>query len=255
LNTIWNPRNYPIGSVVYFLETRDNKKYINYGIIEDHYPKTVCLQLIELIDVRTIDGIPYKDFVNNHIPSRWKKLPKGWSYDTVLWSIDEESVKKGREILKSIPSNYIKTPDLILDLYKKGILVNVQDNCHITLDTEIDKKEGWRIVDRFTDLGKPEHTSLNYWDVYGTYEEAKAAVKEYEDELYRQSKLSDFDWSYEQILHTLSQLPCTNELKQKYRNFLLAQGNIEEIETRISGGNLQWKYWKGKRWLNINLDN
>jgi hypothetical protein len=29
--------------------------------------------------------------------------------------------------------------------------------------------------------------------------------------------------------------------------------NIEDIETRIYGGEIQWRYWKNKKWNNIEL--
>lgn len=29
--------------------------------------------------------------------------------------------------------------------------------------------------------------------------------------------------------------------------------NVEDIETRLFGGNVQWKYWKNKKWLNIEV--
>ena len=43
-----------------------------------------------------------------------------------------------------------------------------------------------------------------------------------------------------------------NEVKQ-YRDWLLGMKNVEDIEVRLSGGNIQWKYWKNKRWMNIEL--
>ena len=33
----------------------------------------------------------------------------------------------------------------------------------------------------------------------------------------------------------------------------LRMSNVEDIETRIFGGNIQWKYWKNKKWNNIEL--
>lgn len=35
--------------------------------------------------------------------------------------------------------------------------------------------------------------------------------------------------------------------------WLLSMKNVEEIETRISLGNIQWKYEKNKKWNNIVL--
>ena len=43
-----------------------------------------------------------------------------------------------------------------------------------------------------------------------------------------------------------------NEIQQ-YREWLLNMSNVEDIETRIFNGNVQWKYWTKKRWNYIEL--
>lgn len=58
-----NRKEHPIGSVVYFIKQRGYDKEVSFGIVEEHYPDVICLQLYELIDTRLINGIPIKDFI------------------------------------------------------------------------------------------------------------------------------------------------------------------------------------------------
>ena len=93
--------------------------------------------------------------------------------------------------------------------------------------------------------------------MYFTYEEAKKEVEDNIAEFHRQANLSDYDWSVEQIDKTLNLWKrlsdsSENEVKQ-YRDWLLGMSNVEDIEVRLFGGNIQWKYWKNKRWMNIEL--
>ena len=39
----------------------------------------------------------------------------------------------------------------------------------------------------------------------------------------------------------------------KYREWILGMKNVVDIETRIFDGNVQWKYWKNKKWNYIEL--
>ena len=93
--------------------------------------------------------------------------------------------------------------------------------------------------------------------MYFTYEEAKKEVEDNIVEFNRQANLSDYDWSVEQIDKTLGfwkhlSGSTDNEVKH-YRDWLLGMSNVEDIEVRLFGGNIQWKYWKNKRWMNIEL--
>ena len=89
------------------------------------------------------------------------------------------------------------------------------------------------------------------------YKEAKKEVDENIAEFHRQAALSEYDWSVEQIDKTLKRYQIINDVTyeevKQYRDWLLAMSNVEDIETRIFGGNIQWKYWKNKRWMNIEL--
>ena len=128
---------------------------------------------------------------------------------------------------------------------------------HGQIEEEI-TKDGYRIVKKYPrDLHHIDHASVRPDKVYFTYEEAKKEVDENIAEFYRQASLSDYDWSVEQIDKTLNLWKgfsgsSENEVKQ-YRDWLLDMSNVEDIEVRLFGGNIQWKYWKNKRWMNIEL--
>jgi hypothetical protein len=85
-------------------------------------------------------------------------------------------------------------------------------------------------------------------------------LKKVEDniaEFHRQANLSDYDWSVEQIDKTLNHWQKfhdeSNEKRLEYRNWLLGMKNVEDIETRFFNGEIQWKYWKNKKWNYIEL--
>lgn len=78
-------------------------------------------------------------------------------------------------------------------------------------------------------------------------------------ELKRQAALSDEEWSLEQIekdvrryLHIyLGVLDLEQNKIDKYMNFFKELPKVEDIETRLFGGMLQWKYYKNKAWKNV----
>lgn len=239
-----------VGSIAYFLENSkaSGKKEINFGIVEEHYASSIALHLIEPRDTRRIDGVPVKEFTT---PTRWQKLPKGWSYDTKLFEVTWDS-------LPEVVSYRIDNPEQILQLYKDGYLVNVEDNDHADFLSDIDKKYGWRIVREYPMFEyHPSYISVNFRNVFTSYADAQAALDKINAEYSRQANLSDYDWAVEQIDHELDRwaklCSITDIEKQKYRDWLLEQDDVEDIEVRIAQGGIQWKYCKNKKWMNIKV--
>ena len=121
-------------------------------------------------------------------------------------------------------------------------------------------KDGWRIHKGYPqDWGinrTPNHTTVTCSKVYRTYDEAQKEVDEHIAEYKRQAALSDYDWSVEQIDKVLGYYKniydLTNSEVKQYRDWILAQDDIENIEVRIHFGNLEWRNWmKHKRWHGI----
>ena len=67
--------------------------------------------------------------------------------------------------------------------------------------------------------------------------------------------MTDEEWSIEQIDKTIDTFAylygISDKTKQAYRKRLLELDNIADVETRIYGGAIQYKYWKKQRWNTI----
>lgn len=247
-----NRKDIPIGSVVYFV---DKYKYkvpgrtwgVSFGIVEEHYTSEICLQLIELKDTRLIDGVPILECPR---VGPWHKLPKGWTYNTKLF-------KESNSEFLELPD--IKDPQAILNAYQSGVLVNVQDNLHARVETDIDKHHGWRIAIRMPQW-TPEprsYVSLPFHEVYRTYDEAKEIIDAEYAEFNRQASLSDYDWSVEQIDRTLNHWAkmygITPDVQEACRKRLLSFDNIEDLEVRLCAGNIEWKYARNRKWVTLQI--
>ena len=90
---------------------------------------------------------------------------------------------------------------------------------------------------------------------YSTWDEAEAEVNANIAEFERQANLSDYDWSVEQIEKTLNRARVFlhDSQVEQIREYLLSLPNVEDIETRIALDQFQWKYWKNKKWNNVNV--
>lgn len=235
-----NPRKQPIGSVCYFVKKYGHKWEVQFGTVEEHYPSAIVLQLYDLANTELIDGVPIEEFQH---PTPWKKLPKGWSYDTELFKVTYRDL--------DIPGIDLTSPQSIFHGIQTGTLVKVQDKEYGVPYSEVSAKDGWRIVFQY-DKYHPSYVSLRFDEVYETYEEAQSVVDAHIAELKRQVALSDLEWSIEQIDHDLDRaFFLSDENKQEVRKFLLSQDRVEDIETRICMGNIQWKYENNRRWVNI----
>lgn len=248
-----NRKKFEVGSVVYFVDKFANREWeVWFGTVEEHYPSCICIQLYDYNRIRIINGIPENEFKT---PSRWQKLPKYWSYDTQLIDVRVKNAWPERADTNRL---FIYNPEDVAEAIKDKILVKVQDLAYGHYETEISAKDGWRVVYKY-EYGEhhPSTTSVYWHEVYATYAEAKAVVDAHKAELERQANLSDYDWSVEQIDNTLGfwahNHGISDDEKKRYRDWILSQDCVEDIEVRIHSGGLQWKYWKNQRWMDINL--
>lgn len=251
-----NPKAFPVGSVAYFVDKRSIRWQVDYGIVEDRYNGSICLMKLEPADRRTINGVRYCNFVT---PTRWTKLPKGWTYDTKLFEEGiDETVPDGRGV-------NLREPQAILDAYESDALVRVSDFDHSRIDEQFggqidgSAKGTYRLIRNHTVYRYiPSYESISWYEVYKTYAEAESIVQSYEAELARVVALSDYDWSVEQIKDTINRWARFNPegrtcQKSLYLNWIMAQGNPEEIETRVFKDTIQWKRWKFSRWMDVVL--
>ena len=245
---------FPIGSVVYYVEklslASKTPYYVNWGVVKEHYPGQVTLQLYEPRDLRTIEGVPIKEF---HTPTKWRKLPKDWSYDSKLFTIDTPNVK----------TPCCNNHEEILKMIQDGVLVEVIENDHAEFRAEISKTNGWRIIrtynyDSVWQSSLPKNRITMYvTDLYSTHDKAQAAINDIYAEWKRQSELSDYEWSVEQIDKVLNKWSSLyhidDETKRRYRDWILQLDKVENVEIRTFNGEVEWKYWKNIRWKTIQL--
>lgn len=238
------------GDIVYWCHREGYKYSVHYGMVDEQFSDAVIIDYLEARERRVVNGIPMNKFESE---SRYKKLPKGWSYDTKLYEITYEDLTQAEKAFVFD----IKNPMCIKEAYDKGYLVKSSTIYHGIIDSEI-TKDGYRIVRKYPIYQYHiDYVSIRPDKVYFTYEEAEKEVNDNVNEFNRQANLSDYDWSVEQIDKTINNWKNYHDASDKeaedYRNWLIAMENVEDIETRISGGQIQWKYWKNKRWNNIEL--
>lgn len=241
------------GDVVYWCSMSERCRYeVKFGMVDEQFSDAVCIDFLSLRETRLVDGVPINDFVSEQ---RERKLPKGWSWNTKLFEITYED--KSKEETDFLKNAKINNPEDIKTAYQKGYLVKDETKFWGHIDTEI-SKDGFRVVKKYPYYEHHcSHTSVRPDKVYFTYEEAEKERDAYYAELKRQSELSDLEWSVEQIEKTLDRWKgissATDSEVQKYREWLLGMRKVEDLETRISGGCLQWKYWDKKKWHYIDL--
>lgn len=252
-----NPKTFEIGQVAYYhvslnAYTKNPFNLIKWGIVEEIFHDGYCLSNYETVDGRTIDGVLFKDYKFNE--EKRKKLPKGWTYNTKLINKGfDENIKK---MMESEPFNY--EPDTLKHLIDVGLFVKPSSqykNYYAEADIN---KDGYIIVRKenynFGNYYNPDYVFLQFDEIYHSYEEVYNIVDNYFKELKRQSELSDYDWSIEQIDKTLNhwgKIYNKKDLIEMYMNKLLSLDRVEDIEVRIFMGNIQWKYADKKKWMSF----
>lgn len=239
------------GDIVYWCNRTGYKFSVHWGRVSNACNhcngSIVYVDYLSPKETRLVDGIPIDEFKSE---DRFKKLPKGWSYNTRLYELtctDE---------LKGITFD-VRDPDRIKELYEEGLFVKKSKIFDGEIDAEI-TNQGYRIVKRHPiKLTNITSTSIRRDKLYHTYEEAEVEVNANIAELKRQSELSDYDWSVEEIDKILNRWQFnygkTDIEKEQYREWLLALDKVEDVEVRLWDSGVQWKYWKNKRWSNIEL--
>ncbi len=225
-------------------------------MVDEQFSDAVCVDFLERKENRYIDGVPIDEFRKHENGQKYKKLPKGWSYDTKLYDLEYRDNPEEAKLFDELCAR-IDKPESLKKAFDLGLLVKSDTKFHGRIETDI-TKEGYKVITKYPMWQHyTTHTSIRTDKVYFTYQEAKDEVDANIAELKRQAALSDYDWSVEQIDKTLGFWQhlsgATDGEKNAYRDWILAMENVEDIEVRISGGNIQWKYEKNKRWNNITL--
>ena len=238
------------GDIVCWCHSDGNAKYsVHYGRVDTQFSDVVVVDYLAQRERRLIDGVPIEEFESE---DKYRKLPKGWSYDTQLFEISYRDFPEYDGVSISI-----KDPSAIKDAYERGMLVKDSTIFHGTIETDI-TKEGFRVIKKYPMWQHHiDHASILPTKLYLTYDEARKEVDANIAEFMRQAALSDYDWSVEKIDKTLGfwkyMSDATDNEVKTYRDWLLARDKVEDIEVRLFGGNIQWKYCKNKKWMNIEI--
>lgn len=224
-------------------------------MVDEQFSDVICVDFLETKENRYIDGIHIDEFRKENDP-KFKKLPKGWTYNTKLYELETITDPEDEKLFNELCVR-IDNPESLKKAFELGLLVKSDTKFHGNIETDI-TKEGYRVITKYPMWQHHQtHTSIRPDKVYFTYQEAKEEVNENIAEMKRQAALSDYEWSVEQIDKTLEFwryiTDATDEEVSVYRKWILDMKNVEYIETRIFGGNIQWKYEKNKKWNNITL--
>jgi hypothetical protein len=238
------------GDIVYWCHHDGNVDYsVKYGMVDEQFSDAVVIDYLVHKENRLVDGVPLEQFKSE---TRYRKLPKGWTYYTELFDLSYDH--SGDERLLQID---VTDPESVKKAYEDGFLVKDSTIYHGNVEAEI-TKDGFRVVRKYPmNFHHIDHVSVRPDKVYFSYDEALKEVEDNITEFYRQAALSDYDWSVEQIDKTLGYWQRfhdeSDEKRLEYRNWLLGMKNVEDIETRIFNNEIQWKYWKNKKWNYIEL--
>ncbi len=245
-------KRFYLGDIVYWCEKKGDGRYeIHYGMVEEQFSNAVCIDLLEKKETRYVDGVPIDQFETEQ---KYRKLPKGWTYSTKLFKLEWRIDPEEERLLQQVKMDQ---PETIKKAYEIGLLIKSDQIFHGNIESDI-TKEGFRIVKKYPMWQHPiTQVSIRPDKVYFTYQEAQEEAEKHLAELERMANLSEYDWAVESIDRTLSHWKkiqdATKEEVSSYRNWLLSMKHVEEIETRVHFGNVQWKYLKNTKWHNIVL--
>lgn len=260
-NTPPKDKRFESGEIVFWCHQCGHKYSVHYGIVDEQYGFNVYIDYLAPRERRRIysdyiKGVPIDEFETEQ---RFHKLPKGWTYNTKLFEIKYDDFTQEEHNLEFDFDNPDTIGETLKEEYDKGFLVKRAKIFHGSIESEI-TKDGWRIHKGYPqDWGinrTPNYITVTCSKVYRTYNEAQKEVDKHIAEYKRQAALSDYDWSVEQIDKVLGYYKniydlTDSEIKQ-YRDWILSQDGIENIELRIHFGNLEWKNWNiHKKWHGI----
>lgn len=192
---------------------------------------------------RAIDGVNVKDM---RFPTPWQKIPKKFNFTEERLFEEKRSYPKEKENLGT-------TPEDIKEAYECGLLVKAYEYDNSRYEAEIDKINGWRIVQKAGDY-TPYALNFPRDRIYASSQDSHRALEIYEAEIKRQADMTVEEWNAEKIERTLGLWKnwnkVTDELYQQTKDFLMNLP-LAEIEVRMDLDQIQYKKNKNKNWINI----
>jgi hypothetical protein len=88
------------GDIVYWCHHNGNANYeVKFGRVDTQFSDAVVVDYLASKERRLIDGVPIEDFESE---TRYRKLPKGWSYDMKLFEITYGDSNEEIEMCKNL---------------------------------------------------------------------------------------------------------------------------------------------------------
>lgn len=189
--------------ICYYIENDcTNHMSIGYGVYEGKtiISGTNVVSRLKPYETRLINGIPFDDFVSE---TKFKKLPKDWSYNTELWktTYDKKKIERFNKVSKGM--KYINAKD-IQWLYDNGYLVKMED-VEPRIKAEFDH-ETYKIIKKIPcwTIVYGQHNNRYVDKIFETYEEAIEELERLKELRYKNhiyNALLDFyedlDWILE----------------------------------------------------------
>lgn len=246
------------GDIVYWIRSAiDSKHEIMWGVVDDEFTDGVLVSRYVVKDYQTCDGVPVTEM---QFPTSWKQLPKGWTYNTVLFERGVSLVGEELEVAnKFIRGEYNRDKEMLKGMITEGLLVPAYETMHFDnghVETEIEQGR-FRLVyqhNKWThEIGQ---MTYRWQELYDTYDEAQAVVDAEIAECRRISNLSDYEYAVWDMDDRLSKWRTPNmsdEFITEIREWLLKLDDFEDYEFRGTSGGFQYKKANNKKWLTVGI--
>lgn len=160
--------------VCYYIDDNQFGMNVRYGIYEY---KTTCTHKVSRLkcpEIRLINGIPFDEFKSE---TEFKKVPKGWTYNTPMFTVTEDLEKK-EKINTAMKCRYVKNPADIQWLFDNGYLVKME-NVEPIIEAEYDHNV-YRLVKKYPAWTQcyGSHNDAYPNEVFETYEAAEKRMNE-----------------------------------------------------------------------------
>ena len=120
------------GDIVYWCHQCGHKYSVHYGMVDEQFSDAVIIDYLAPRERRKVDGVPIDEF---HSEQRYRKLPKGWTYNTELFKLTwDDFTPEEKEFVLDISK-----PETLKEAYDKGYLVKDNTIFHGVIEDEITK--------------------------------------------------------------------------------------------------------------------
>ena len=250
------------GDIVYWIcplgigDTNPKTK-IRWGVVEDEFTDGVLVTIYVVKDWQTCDGIPVTKI---DFPTKWKQLPKNWTYNTKLFEVGCSLNPEEYNIAnKFIRGEYIGDKDILKGMIQEGLLIPAYDTMHFDnghIESEIEHGR-YRLLYRHNSwTHELSQKTLRWNELYDTWIEAEKVVEKELSEWKRISNLSDYEyavWDMEDRLAKWRTPNMTDEFVNEIKDWLMQLSPLEDYEFRGVAGGFQYKKIKNTKWLTVGI--